>query len=482
MTPDDPRDTPPAGVPRAPDTGPMARSRPNTWFGDGVGPVWRFLGRWAFPIFIVVILVLGRAVLLPFVFAGLIAYILSPIVRWMSERPNGKRRMPRGLAIIICYIVFIAAITGFMFLLVPRLSGDIARLGKEAPGLYKRINEEYTPQLARWLEHRFPSLAQVKPAPDDHEQQLLPEEVPVPPNTAFTMTPLPDGRYAVQMMPNGVDIKPTADGGYHVQAVESAPEPANLDDKLRSFVKKSLIGLQSKLNDVVRVLQDVIAGFIRGIFLFFFTLMIGAFILIDLEKVHAFMRGLFPSNTREDYDVIIAGIDRGLSGVIRGQLLICVINACLTYVGLLVFGIKYKLILAMVAGLMSLIPIFGSILSSVPIVIVALSSGDEGVDIFRGVVMVLWIVGIHLIEANVLNPKIIGTAAKIHPVLVIFALFLGEFSYGLVGALLAVPILSAIQVIFMYFYRKRWKDTPRVTGPMPPPDPGAAGPLAPTRS
>ncbi len=346
----------------------------------------------------------------------------------------------------------------------------------------KRINDEYTPQLARWLEQRFPSLAQVKTPAED--QPVVAEEVPLPPGTAFTMTPLPDGRFAVQMTSNGVEIKPTADGGYHLQALETAPEPANLEDKLRSFVKKSMIGLQSKLNDVVRVLQDVIAGFIRGIFLFFFTLMIGAFILIDLDKVHAFMRGLFPANTREDYDVIISGIDKGLSGVIRGQLLICVINGCLTYVGLLTFGIKYKLILAMAAGIMSLIPIFGSILSAVPIVIVALSSGEEGVDIFRGVVMVLWIVGIHLVEANVLNPKIIGTAAKIHPVLVIFALFFGEFSYGLVGALLAVPILSAIQVIFMYFYRKRWKDAPRPTGPMPPgpPESGTASPLAPTRS
>ena len=91
-------------------------------------------------------------------------------------------------------------------------------------------------------------------------------------------------------------------------------------------MRSGLVGLQSKLNDVVRVLQSVITGFIRGIFLFFFTLMIGAFILIDLEKVHAFLRGLFPANVREDYDVIIAGIDRGLSGVIRGQLLICCIN------------------------------------------------------------------------------------------------------------------------------------------------------------
>jgi predicted PurR-regulated permease PerM len=159
--------------------------------------------------------------------------------------------------------------------------------------------------------------------------------------------------------------------------------------------------------------------------------------------------------------------------VIRGQLVICVINSVLTYIGLLVFGVKYKLILAVVAGLMSLVPIFGSILSSVPIVIVALVSGDEGIDVFRGVAMTLWIIGIHFIEANVLNPKIIGTAAKIHPVLVIFSLFLGEHAYGLVGALLAVPVLSAISVVFMYLYRKAWKDAPR-----PPARVGSSGPAA----
>ncbi|HMG54078.1 MAG TPA: AI-2E family transporter, partial [Kofleriaceae bacterium] len=153
-----------------------------------------------------------------------------------------------------------------------------------------------------------------------------------------------------------------------------------------------------------------------------------------------------------------------LSGVIRGQLLICVINSALTYIGLLVFGVKYSLILAVVAGLMSLVPIFGSIMSSVPIVIVALVSGDEGIDIVRGVAMALWIIGIHFIEANVLNPKIIGTAAKIHPVLVIFSLFLGEHAFGLVGALLAVPVLSAISVVFMFLYRKAWKAEPRPPG------------------
>src|SRR5262249_46354898 len=260
-------------------------------------------------------------------------------------------------------------------------------------------------------------------------------------------------------------------------------EELTLEDKLRSYVKHGATGLQSRLNDVVRVLQDIIAGFIKGIFGFFFTLMIGAFILIDVEKVHGFLRSLFPPNVREDYDVIIEGIDQGLSGVIRGQLVICLINAVLTYIGLVIFGVKYQLIFAIVAGLMSLIPIFGSILSSVPIVIVALVSGDQGIDVFRGAAMTLWIIGIHFIEANLLNPKIIGTAAKIHPVLVIFSLFLGEHAYGLVGALLAVPVLSAISVVFMYFYRKAWKDSPRSgrggTGPIARPE---AAPLPTTRT
>jgi len=436
------------------------RTRTQTWFGEG-GALRRFGMRWGFPLFVLLILFLGREVLLPFVFAGLIAYILTPIVHWMVDRPDGTRRLPRAVAIVTCYLVFIALVAGFLLLLVPRLSSDVARIGKEAPGLYKRINEEWTPQVARWLEERFPSLVGVKAAP---EEPAVATDVPLPPGTAVTATPLPDGRYALQLTPNGLDIKLLPDGSYRLQANEARQEPASLEDKLRAFVKKSLVGLQSKINDLFRLGQSLVAGFIRGIFLFFFTLMICAFILIDLEKVHAFLRSLFPGNVRDDYDVIIAGIDRGLSGVIRGQLLICVINGVLTYIGLLVFGVKYGLILSVVAGLMSLIPIFGSILSSVPIVIVALASGEEGLDVFRGVAMTLWIIGIHLIEANVLNPKIIGTAAKIHPVLVVFSLFLGEHAYGLVGALLAVPVLSAISVVFMFLYKKAWKEAPRTMG------------------
>lgn len=437
-------------------TGPIAAPSSSSDPFRPNGPVRRVLRRWGFPVFVLLVLYLGRRVLLPFVFAALVAYILAPVIRWMAERKDGSRRMPRGLAIIVCYLVFISAIVGFFVLFTPRLYKDLARIGQEAPALYQKANEQWIPSVAQKLEKRFPSLTANKFEP---EVAPLVPDVPKPPGTAFVITPLPDGTYAVQVAPTGILLKPEAQGGgFRVLPAEQPAEAQSLEERLRGYLGKALSGLQSQVDDLFRFGQAVVTALVKGIFTFFLVLMIGAFILIDMEKVHAFMRSLFPPSVRDDYDVIIAGIDRGLSGVIRGQLLICLINGIFTYIGLIIFDVKYPLILAFIAAMMSLIPIFGSILSTVPIVLAALVSGDEGLDIARGVVMIAWIVGIHFIEANFLNPKIIGTAAKIHPVLVIFSLILGEKSFGLIGALFAVPVLSIVSVLFLFFYRKAWKD------------------------
>jgi predicted PurR-regulated permease PerM len=105
-----------------------------------------------------------------------------------------------------------------------------------------------------------------------------------------------------------------------------------------------------------------------------------------------------------------------------------------------------------------LVPIFGSILSSIPIVAIALVSSGR-FDLLQGVKVTGWIIAIHMIEANYLNPKVMGESAKIHPVLVVFALIAGEHSYGLVGALFAVPVASIIQTLFLHFRRKGHRPT-----------------------
>ena len=78
--------------------------------------------------------------------------------------------------------------------------------------------------------------------------------------------------------------------------------------------------------------------------------MVAAFILIDMQRIRGFLRSLVPEQYQTDYDRIAVGIDHGLSGVIRGQLLICLINGVLTYIGLLIFKVKYPLLLAGMAA------------------------------------------------------------------------------------------------------------------------------------
>jgi predicted PurR-regulated permease PerM len=131
---------------------------------------------------------------------------------------------------------------------------------------------------------------------------------------------------------------------------------------------------------------------------------------------------------------------------VRGQLIICLVNGSLSAVGFGLAGLKYWPTLALVATVFSLIPIFGTVLSSVPAVAIGLTQGF-GTALF----VLLWIIGIHQLEANLLNPKIMGDQAKIHPVLVVFSLLAGEHAFGILGALLAVPVMSVAQTLFLHW-------------------------------
>src|SRR6185503_12955278 len=265
------------------------------------------------------------------------------------------------------------------------------------------------------------------------------------------------GRFRLDLRNLVLEVQPGPDGKYvvatpHAEEVEVVTG-GKWERSIKKWITERIKSAQGESKRVVEYGQKFVAAIVSGIGRLFLVLMVAAFILVDLERIKGFLRSLVPDKYQVDYDRIMTGVDRGLSGVIRGQLVICIINGAFTYVGLLIFKVKYPLLLAGIASIMSLIPIFGSVLSSVPIVAIALiSSGNF--DLKQGLFVLGWICLIHLVEANFLNPKIMGDSAKIHPVLVVFALIAGEHSYGLVGALFAVPVASMIQTIFVYYRRR----------------------------
>jgi predicted PurR-regulated permease PerM len=198
--------------------------------------------------------------------------------------------------------------------------------------------------------------------------------------------------------------------------------------------------------EALRTAQSLVAAVVNGIFKFFIMLMISAYMLITKDGILSFFRTLVSAPRRASFDLLLGRIDKGLSGVVRGQLVICLVNGVLSGVGFYIAGLNYWPVLTLVATVLSIIPIFGAILSSVPAVVVGLQNGI-GTALFT----LAWIIGIHQLEANLLNPKIMGDAAKVHPVLVVFSLIAGEHFFGILGALLAVPVLSIAQSLFLHF-------------------------------
>jgi len=454
MSDDQPAESPPPAVV-------VVREPPR---GRTVAWLKRFAKLWGFALFCVFVVYTFREVALPFLFAILVAYILSPLVDRFERLKIRGRPFPRGAAVIILYINIIALLSFFIGYFIPKLSGDFARMFRETPQLIARVNREWVPRVGSWIDERFASEeategddAGPEENPDAPDSLLPPRPDRHHDRNSILIEPLPDGRLRVDLQSVRLDVLPGPNGGYVV-----APDHPESGDNsgvgkwersIKHWIGERLKSTEGETRRALEWGQKFVAAVVGGVARLVLVLMVAAFILIDMARIRAFLRSLVPVQYQPDYDRIIVGIDQGLSGVIRGQLVICMINGVLTYIGLLIFKVKYPLLLGGLASVMSLIPIFGSVLSSVPIVAIALVASG-GFDVVRGLKVLAWIIGIHQVEANFLNPKIMGGAAKIHPVLVVFALIAGEHSYGLVGALFAVPVASIIQTMFKYFRRK----------------------------
>ncbi len=244
----------------------------------------------------------------------------------------------------------------------------------------------------------------------------------------------------------------------------------DLNKAIAGSVKRTLEYARSNALELAKLGRDILAGISRVIFVFGITLMLAAYLILTRERVVDFFRSLVRPASRRSFDALFARMDRGLSGVVRGQLIICLVNGVLSAIGFAIVGLKYWPVMALVATVFSLVPIFGSIASSVPAVALGLTQGP-GTALF----VLLWIIGIHQVEANFLNPKIMGDAAKIHPVLVIFSLLVGEHFFHTPGALLAVPCMSIALSLFAHFRQIAQDSDPAFAGePVPSVPPGPA--------
>ncbi|MCZ7678839.1 MAG: AI-2E family transporter [Sandaracinaceae bacterium] len=354
----------------------------------------------------------------------------------MGGRRHHLRRAPRGIATAIAFGA-------------PRMAAETQRLAREVPSAIHTVQDEWIPRIERALQQAGSLYAPpAEEAPASEEAPALEEaEEPAPAETAtdsIRVVPHPEGGYEVHLPSNGVTVTPRGEDGYRIAVAPRDSGQRDLSHAIEDALRRALSDTERYAGAAVRGLQSFVTKLVGGVFSFFITLMISAYMLITSDRILGFFRSLAARPDR--FDDLVARIDRGLAGVVRGQLLIALVNGVLSGVGFWLADLRYWPILTVIATVLSIIPIFGAIISSIPAVIVGLQQGF-GTALF----VLAWIIGIHQLEANLLNPKIMGDSAKVHPVLVVFALLAGEHLFGIAGALLAVPVLSITQSVFLHF-------------------------------
>ncbi len=138
----------------------------------------------------------------------------------------------------------------------------------------------------------------------------------------------------------------------------------------------------------------------------------------------------------------------------QGQFLLAVLIGTLTYLGLSILGVHYALVLAVIAGIMELIPVFGPILAAIPAVAVALSSGGAAL---AAMVAALYLI-IQQFENHLIYPLVVTKVVGVPPILVILALLIGAKLAGILGILLAVPVAAALQELFTDMEKSRYQN------------------------
>jgi predicted PurR-regulated permease PerM len=200
---------------------------------------------------------------------------------------------------------------------------------------------------------------------------------------------------------------------------------------------------------------DFLEGAALSIFELLFSLVliivVSIYMLLDMGRLSAAVDRRFPPHPGSGS--LIPRIEGALAGYVRGQVLLSLIIGVSAGVGLWVLGAlgwaegmdRYALLFGAWVGAMELIPYLGPWLGAIPPVIYALI-----VDPVSAIWVTLLFLGIHQIEGHIVVPNVMGSALRLHPLLVIFGLLAGGEIYGLPGIFVALPLLAAVRALWEF--------------------------------
>ncbi len=323
---------------------------------------------------------LGAGVVLVTLFIAVIASrIVSVLVLLFlgillaeSIRPIANKlqtwRIPRGVAVMIVYLLLALVFTGLGLILVPPLVVQVQEV------------DDITLRITEWAQDNVPRLYQI-----------------------------------------------SVDRGF--------------DDQVREL-GATLTASITQLFGALAAVPFQVLGFLFGLVSVF---VIGFFWMSATERLDRSVIAQLPPKRATAVRSLAAELSLRAGGWVRGQVILMVFIGTITFIGLFVLGVPYPLALATWASLMEIVPIIGPFLGAIPAVLVALALKSPWVALATAVLYFI----VQQLENNILVPKVMERAVGLHPILVMIGVLAGGVLYGILGIVIAVPLMAAMQVLVM---------------------------------
>ncbi|WP_409299701.1 AI-2E family transporter [Peribacillus sp. SCS-155] len=226
----------------------------------------------------------------------------------------------------------------------------------------------------------------------------------------------------------------------------------NNNEKLKEKALRYFSSLSGKISGNLASVFSTLASIATVLVLVPFLLF---YFLKDDDKLRPFLLKYIPREVESEGNVILKDVDKALSTYIIGQVTIAFVDGVLMYLGYLLIGLDYALILALFAMFLTVVPFLGPFLGIIPALFVALQQ-----EPFMLIKVLLVLLAVQQLEGNLVTPHVMGKKLNIHPVTIILLLLVAGALYGFIGILIAIPLYSVVKTLirnFRLFYRLRQK-------------------------
>lgn len=241
-------------------------------------------------------------------------------------------------------------------------------------------------------------------------------------------------------------------GGYYnntMETINNLPEESvwkndiiiNLAESIQNIDLKQYLNME-RLTEYAKGAIDLVTS----VFDIFVSLIVSVYLLAERRRILDFCRRLTKATFKQEkYQMISKYFNKSnevFFSFIGGQVLDALVVGILTSIAMSILGVKYSILLGFMIGLFNLIPYFGAIVAVGTAIVITIFTGGIGQAALMAVVVII----LQQIDANIINPKIIGDSLSISPLLVIFAVTVGGAYFGVLGMFLAVPVFTVIKL------------------------------------